>query len=130
MKTLTITDAKKNLGKWLTAAVKGEDVGIISGAAIVALRPVEVRPASVTDKMPIDYDYLWQEYGISRAQADAPLKVAETRLQKEILSGNTITIEDPTLEKLEKIVAAYRRAHQPARRVVKSRAGRRLARAA
>jgi hypothetical protein len=42
MKTLTITDAKKNLGRWLNAAARGEDSGIISGADIIALRKVEV----------------------------------------------------------------------------------------
>src|SRR5207247_1722912 len=42
MKTLTITDAKKNLGRWLTAAARGEDIGIICGADIVALRKVNV----------------------------------------------------------------------------------------
>ena len=130
MKTLTITEAKKNLGKWLNAAVAGKDVGIISGSAIVALRRIEVQPESVTDRMPIDYDYLAKEYGISREEADAPLKAAEARLENEIRSGSAITIEHPTLEKLEKIVAAYRRAHKPARKVVKSRANRRLARAA
>jgi antitoxin (DNA-binding transcriptional repressor) of toxin-antitoxin stability system len=31
MKTLTITDAKKNLGRWLAAAARGEDIGIVSG---------------------------------------------------------------------------------------------------
>ena len=130
MKTLTITEAKKNLGKWLTAAVKGQDVGIISGAAIIALRPIEVRPATAMDKMPIDYEYIWKEYGISREEADAPRKAAEIRLQGEILKGDKLTIEHPTLEKLEKIVAAYRRAHRPTRSTPKARAGRRLARAA
>ena len=42
MKTLTITDAKKNLGQWLAAAARGENVGIISGADIIALRKVEL----------------------------------------------------------------------------------------
>ena len=130
MKTLTITEAKKNLGKWLNAATNGQDVGIISGSAIVALRPIEVRPATEMDKMPIDYEYLWQEYGISREEADRPLRAAETRLHQEILSGNTLTIENPTLEKLEEIIAAYRRAHRPARRAAKGRANRRHARAA
>ena len=130
MKTLTITEAKKNLGKWLTLAVKGEDVGIISGSAVVALRRIQVRPETATDKMPIDYEYLRTEYGISREEADAPLRAAETRLKKEILSGDTLTIEHPTLEKLEKIVAAYRRAHRPARKAVKARANRRPARVA
>ena len=56
MTTLTITDAKKNLGKWLSAAVHGEDVGIISGAAIVALKPVKVRIAHPVEIREIDYD--------------------------------------------------------------------------
>ena len=42
MKTLTITEAKKNLGKWLKAAVDGDDVAIINGATCVALRPVQI----------------------------------------------------------------------------------------
>lgn len=42
MKTLTITEAKKNLGRWLVAAASGDDVGIILGADIIALRKVEV----------------------------------------------------------------------------------------
>lgn len=55
MKTLTITDAKKNLSKWLQAAARGEDIGIISGADVIALRKVEVEST----------DYAWREYGIS-----------------------------------------------------------------
>ena len=56
MTTLTITDAKKNLGKWLQAASRGEDVAIISGADIIALRKIRVQPA----------DYAMTEYGATR----------------------------------------------------------------
>jgi antitoxin (DNA-binding transcriptional repressor) of toxin-antitoxin stability system len=42
MKTLTITDAKKNLGRWLAAAGRGEDIGIVCGADIIALHQVTV----------------------------------------------------------------------------------------
>jgi hypothetical protein len=38
MKTLTITEARENLGRWLTAAVRGENIGIISGAEAVKSR--------------------------------------------------------------------------------------------
>ena len=55
MKTLTITDARKNLGKLLTAAARGEDIGIISGADVIALRKVEVEST----------DYAWREYGVT-----------------------------------------------------------------
>ena len=53
MKTLTITDAKKNLSRWLTAAALGEDIGIVCGADIIALRKVAVEST----------DYAQREYG-------------------------------------------------------------------
>ena len=58
MKTLTITDAKKNLSKWLQAAARGEEVAIVSGADIIALRKVPVQAA----------DYAWTEYGASQEE--------------------------------------------------------------
>jgi antitoxin (DNA-binding transcriptional repressor) of toxin-antitoxin stability system len=58
MTTLTITDAKKNLGKWLQAAARGEEVGIISGAEIIALRKVPIQSA----------DYAWTEYGVTQEE--------------------------------------------------------------
>ncbi len=42
MKTLTVTEARKNLSSWLRRAKAGEDIGIIDGNRIIALRPVEV----------------------------------------------------------------------------------------
>ena len=59
MTTLTITDAKRNLGKWLSAAVNGQEVGIVSGATVVALRPVQVEPT----------DYAWREYRLDRGRS-------------------------------------------------------------
>jgi antitoxin (DNA-binding transcriptional repressor) of toxin-antitoxin stability system len=70
MKTLTITDAKKNLGRWLTAAARGEDIGIVSGADIIALRKVEVESA----------DYAQREYGVT----DRELRRAATRTDAEL----------------------------------------------
>ena len=55
MKTLTITDAKKNLGHWLKAAAQGEEVAIIAGSDIIALRKVEVAV--------VDTNYAEAEYG-------------------------------------------------------------------
>lgn len=55
MKTLTITDARRNLGRWLAAAARGEDVGIVCGADIIALRKVTVEST----------DYAQREYGAS-----------------------------------------------------------------
>ncbi|MEX1045046.1 MAG: hypothetical protein WEC73_02860 [Chthoniobacterales bacterium] len=42
MKTVTITEAKKHLGTYLKEAAAGQNIGIVCGARIVALRPVEV----------------------------------------------------------------------------------------
>jgi antitoxin (DNA-binding transcriptional repressor) of toxin-antitoxin stability system len=43
MQTLTITDAKKNLGRWLAAASSGEDIGIICGAIKALLKSGKYR---------------------------------------------------------------------------------------
>ncbi|MFQ5512784.1 MAG: hypothetical protein ACE5EO_13175, partial [Candidatus Krumholzibacteriia bacterium] len=60
MKTLTITDAKKNLGKWLAAAARGDDIGIVCGADVIALRKVDVEST----------DYAQREYGASRDEVE------------------------------------------------------------
>ena len=72
MKTLTITHAKKNLGHWLAAAVRGEDIGIICGADIVALRKVDVESV----------DYAQREYGASPEQVTALEKATEQRYRR------------------------------------------------
>lgn len=51
MKTLKITEARKNLGHWLKAAARGEDIGIICGADIIGLRKMRVRAAG-EDRLP------------------------------------------------------------------------------
>lgn len=61
MTTLTITDAKKNLTKWLKLAANGGEVAIICGADIVALRKVSVQAA----------DYAWTEYGLTQEDVAA-----------------------------------------------------------
>ncbi len=71
MKTLTITEAKKNLGHWLRAAVRGEDVGIISGSDVIALRKVE--------------------YGVTPQELTAFEKAAETRYRKAKRAGTLVT---------------------------------------
>src|SRR5260370_23714001 len=80
MKTLTITDAKKNLGQWIKAAAAGDDVGIISGGDIIALRKVEVESK----------DYAFREYGVTQAELEAFDKAAEKRYRKMKRSGKLI----------------------------------------
>ena len=72
MRTLTITDAKKNLGRWLAAAARGEDIGIVCGADIVALRKVEVEST----------DYAQREYGASAQQVAVLEKATEQRYRR------------------------------------------------
>jgi antitoxin (DNA-binding transcriptional repressor) of toxin-antitoxin stability system len=72
MKTLTITDAKKNLGRWLAAAARGEDIGIVCGADIVALRKVEVQST----------DYAQREYGVTPEQVSKLEKAIDQRYRR------------------------------------------------
>jgi len=69
MKTLTITAAKKNLGQWLAAAARGEDIGIVCGADIIALRKVEIEST----------DYAQREYGVMPEQVARLEKATERR---------------------------------------------------
>lgn len=70
MTTLTISKARANLSELLEKAKKGEDIGILSGDQIVALRPVTVSSD----------DYAWREYGMSSEQ----MKRFEKRMEREI----------------------------------------------
>lgn len=72
MKTLTITEAKKNLGRWLAAAAQGEDIGIICGADIVALRKVNVEST----------DYAQRAYGAPPEQVAALEKATDLRYRR------------------------------------------------
>ncbi|MSU57038.1 MAG: hypothetical protein EXS35_02465 [Pedosphaera sp.] len=90
MKTLTITDAKKNLGQWLLAAARGEDVGIISGSDIIALRKVEVEST----------DYAYREYGVTSEELKAFDKAAENRYQEQKRRGKLVTKTPDQLRKM------------------------------
>jgi antitoxin (DNA-binding transcriptional repressor) of toxin-antitoxin stability system len=61
MKTLTVTEARKNLSGWLRRAKAGEDIGIIEGNRIIALRPVEVTSLDRIQVAQIDVDADTQE---------------------------------------------------------------------
>ena len=91
MKTLTITDAKKNLGRWLAAAARGEDIGIVCGADVIALRRVEVEST----------DYAQREYGATPEQVAALGKATERRYRSLERSGRLVTV---TAERLRKML--------------------------
>lgn len=90
MKTLTITDAKKNLGRWLQAAARGEDIGIVAGAAIIALRKVDVEST----------DYAQREYGVSPDQVSALDKATDRRYRQLKRTGRLVTASNAQLRKL------------------------------
>jgi antitoxin (DNA-binding transcriptional repressor) of toxin-antitoxin stability system len=60
MTTLTVTKARQNLGGWLKRAVSGEEIGVLIGDQVVALRPVPIMAA----------DYMETEYGLTKEEAD------------------------------------------------------------
>lgn len=53
MTTLTVTEARKNLSGWIRRATAGEEIGIIDGNKIIALRPVTVTAVDV-EEIPVD----------------------------------------------------------------------------
>jgi antitoxin (DNA-binding transcriptional repressor) of toxin-antitoxin stability system len=90
MKTLTITEAKKNLGHWLSAAATGEDIGIISGADIIALRKVQVEST----------DYAQREYGVTPEQVAALQETVDKRYRRLKRSGKLMTVSADELRGL------------------------------
>ena len=77
MKTLTATEARKNLTHWLKAAKNGQDIGIVYGADIFALRPVPVQAA----------DYAQREYGVTTDQLESFAQRTDAELARERKSG-------------------------------------------
>jgi len=90
MKTLTITEAKKILGRWLAAAASGEDIGIICGADIIGLRKVAVEST----------DYAQREYGAAPEQVAALEKATGRRYRKLERSGELVTVTAAQLRKM------------------------------
>ena len=130
MKTLTITEAKKNLGKWLNAAAKGQDVGIIAGGVILQLRPVEVRPVGPLEIRRMDYEYARQEYGVTKPEYDRFITRLDDEYEEAKRAGTLVTIENPTFEKLEKAISNHAGVSKAARGTRAARPQRRVARAA
>ena len=81
MTTLTITNARQKLGFWLRKASQGEDIGIIDGDTIVALRPVKVESA----------DYATREYGVTEAELDRFVKRGNAEIKRERKAGKLKT---------------------------------------
>ena len=90
MRTLTITEAKKNLGRWLTAAARGDDIGIIAGADVIALRKVDVEST----------DYAQREYGVTPDDVRALDQATDARYQRLKRSRKLVSVTAAELRKL------------------------------
>jgi antitoxin (DNA-binding transcriptional repressor) of toxin-antitoxin stability system len=84
MQTLTVTEARKNLSMWLRRAKAGEEIGIVDGADIIALRPVAVTAV----------DYLETEYRLTKKEADAAAARILSEAERERRTGQLIPIEE------------------------------------
>lgn len=90
MKTLTITNAKKNLSRWLVAAARGEDIGIICGADVIALRKVEIEST----------DYAQREYGATPEQVAALDKATDKRYRQLKATKRLVTATSEQLRNM------------------------------
>jgi antitoxin (DNA-binding transcriptional repressor) of toxin-antitoxin stability system len=97
MKTLTITDAKKNLSRWLQAAARGEDIGIISGADVIALRKVGVEST----------DYAWREYQLTPEEVASYERSAAAEHERLRKSGKLEYLESRDLRQMREKAARH-----------------------
>jgi antitoxin (DNA-binding transcriptional repressor) of toxin-antitoxin stability system len=79
MKTLSATEARANITRWLDEAIEGQSIGITHKGHIIKLQPV-----------PITEDWAAAEYGLTSEELD---RAAENLLKagKKLLeSGKTV----------------------------------------
>lgn len=86
MQTLTVTAARAQLGHWLTRAVRGEEIGVVVGAQVVALRPVPIQAA----------DYLEREYGLTKEEADRAVAALRRESDRARAAGDYLTLDEVT----------------------------------
>ncbi|MBA3650206.1 MAG: hypothetical protein H0W66_01675 [Chthoniobacterales bacterium] len=77
MTTLSPTQARANLSSLLKRAAKGEDIGILHGDQVIALRPVTVHSD----------DYALQEYGVTEQEIDRFVKGMDKRIARDRKAG-------------------------------------------
>ena len=82
MKTLTVTEARKNLSGWIRRAGAGEEIAIVDGARLYAIRPISVLAA----------DYALAEYGATPAEVDAAVARTRKEIATERAAGLLTTV--------------------------------------
>jgi antitoxin (DNA-binding transcriptional repressor) of toxin-antitoxin stability system len=88
MTTLSPTQARINLSSLLKRAAKGEDIGILHGDQVIALRPVKVHSD----------DYALREYGVTEDQLDSFVRRTKQRIARHRKAGK-MTIFSGDIEK-------------------------------
>ena len=81
MTTLSPTQARVNLSSLLKRAAQGEDIGILHGDQVIALRPVTVHSD----------DYAIQEYGVTEAELDGFVRRTKQRIARHRKAGKMVT---------------------------------------
>ena len=77
MTTLSPTRARSNLSSLLKRAANGEDIGILHGDQVIALRPVTVHSD----------DYALREYGVAEKELDRFVRRSDQQIRRERKSG-------------------------------------------
>ncbi len=77
MKTLSPTQARSNLSSLLKRAANGEDIGILHGDQVIALRPVTVHSD----------DYALREFGVTEKELDRFVKRMNRKIAQERKKG-------------------------------------------
>jgi antitoxin (DNA-binding transcriptional repressor) of toxin-antitoxin stability system len=77
MTTLSPTQARVNLSSLLKRAANGEDIGILHGDKVIALRPVSIHAD----------DYALREYGVTERELDRFVKRADRQINRERKTG-------------------------------------------
>jgi antitoxin (DNA-binding transcriptional repressor) of toxin-antitoxin stability system len=77
MVTLSPTQARVNLSSLLKRAAQGEDIGILHGDKVIALRPVTIHAD----------DYVLREYGATGEKLDQFVKHADRQIKRERKAG-------------------------------------------
>ncbi|MDQ2659592.1 MAG: hypothetical protein M3Y03_04155 [Verrucomicrobiota bacterium] len=77
MTTLSPTQARTNLSSLLKRAAKGEDIGILHGDQVIALRPVKVHSD----------DYALREYGVTEEELDQFVRKTKQRIARHRKAG-------------------------------------------
>ena len=77
MTTLSPTQARVNLTSLLKRAAKGEDIGILHGDQVIALRPVKI----------YSDDYALREYAVTEGELDRFVKRMDKQIARERKAG-------------------------------------------